>query len=43
MQKEEGGKYLMSSMSDIIEQYLKQILHSNDKKMIEIKRSELAD
>lgn len=33
----------MSSMSDIIEQYLKRILHSNDKKMIEIKRSELAD
>ena len=33
----------MSSMSDIIERYLKQILHSNDKKMIEIKRSELAD
>lgn len=33
----------MSSMSDIIERYLKQILHSNDKKMVEIKRSELAD
>lgn len=33
----------MSSMSDIIERYLKQILQSNDKKMIEIKRSEIAD
>lgn len=33
----------MSSMSDIIERYLKQIIHQNDKKMIEIKRSELAD
>ncbi len=31
------------SISDIIEQYLKQILHSNDKKMVEIKRSEIAD
>jgi len=30
-------------MSDIIERYLKQILQSNDKKMIEIKRSEIAD
>lgn len=33
----------MSSMSDIIERYLKQILQSNDKKMIEIKRSEIAN
>lgn len=31
------------SISDIIEQYLKQILHANEKKMIEIKRSEVAD
>lgn len=31
------------SISDIIEQYLKQILHANEKKMIEIKRSEIAD
>lgn len=31
------------SISDIIEQYLKRILHSNEKKMIEIKRSEIAD
>ncbi|MFD2131101.1 CtsR family transcriptional regulator [Pseudogracilibacillus auburnensis] len=33
----------MMSISDIIEQYLKQILHANEKKMIEIKRSEIAD
>lgn len=31
------------SISDIIEQYLKQILHRNEQKMIEIKRSEIAD
>lgn len=31
------------SISDIIEQYLKQILHANEQKMIEIKRSEIAD
>lgn len=32
----------MSSMSDIIERYLKQVLQSNDEQMIEIKRSEIA-
>src|SRR5690625_3586302 len=31
------------SISDIIEQYLKQILYSNEKKMVEIKRSDIAD
>lgn len=31
------------SISDIIEQYLKEILHANEKKMIEIKRSEIAN
>src|SRR5699024_12643429 len=33
----------MVSISDIIEQYLKQILDANEKKMVEIKRSEIAD
>src|SRR5690625_2496324 len=31
------------SISDIIEQYLKEILHQNEEKMIEIRRSEIAD
>lgn len=31
------------NISDIIEQYLKEILHANEKKMIEIKRSQIAD
>src|SRR5690625_3733852 len=31
------------SISDIIEQYLKKIVHANESKMAEIKRSELAD
>lgn len=31
------------SISDIIEQYLKKIIHSTEDKMIEIKRSEIAD
>lgn len=31
------------SISDIIEQYLKKIVHSNEKKVAEIKRSEIAD
>lgn len=31
------------SISDIIEQYLKKIIHSTEEKMIEIKRSEIAD
>lgn len=31
------------SISDIIEQYLKNILHTNEKKMVEIRRSEIAD
>lgn len=31
------------SISDIIEQYLKKILHNNDKKTIEIRRSEIAN
>lgn len=31
------------SISDIIEEYLKSILGTNEKKMIEIKRSEIAD
>lgn len=31
------------SISDIIEQYLKEILHNNDKKTIEIRRSEIAN
>src|SRR5690625_1531746 len=34
---------LQMSISDVIEQYLKRILHSNENKMIEIKRSEIAD
>lgn len=33
----------MMSISDIIEQYLKQTLHETEKKMIEIKRSEIAN
>src|SRR5699024_12604792 len=37
----EGVKRM--SISDIIEQYLKEILQENDEKMIEIKRSEIAD
>lgn len=31
------------NISDIIEKYLKDILHSNDNKMIEIKRNEIAN
>mgnify|MGYP001212018438 CR=1 FL=1 len=31
------------SISDIIEQYLKKRLHNNDKKYVEIRRSEIAD
>lgn len=31
------------SISDVIEQYLKKIIHDNDQKSIEIRRSELAD
>ena len=31
------------SISDIIEQYLKRILHANENKMVEIKRSAIAD
>src|SRR5690625_997308 len=38
-----GKECNIMSISDIIEQYLKQILHANEKKMIEIKRSEIAD
>jgi len=37
----EGVKEM--SISDIIEQYLKKILQQNEEKMIEIKRSEIAD
>src|SRR5690625_1703627 len=37
----EGVKEM--SISDIIEQHLKKILQQNEKKMIEIKRSEIAD
>lgn len=33
----------MSNISNIIEQYLKQILHAQEQKVIEIKRSEIAD
>src|SRR5690625_608708 len=33
----------MSNITDIIEQYLKQILQSNGQNMIEIKRNEIAD
>ena len=33
----------MSNISDIIEAYLKKVLHSNGKDAIEIKRSEIAD
>ncbi|HLR09202.1 MAG TPA: CtsR family transcriptional regulator [Bacillota bacterium] len=33
----------MSNISDVIEQYLKKILHSKGKGVIEIKRSEIAD
>lgn len=31
------------NISDIIEKYLKEILHANEQKMIEIKRSQVAD
>ena len=34
---------IMSNISDIIEQYLKQVLQSQGKDVIEIKRSEIAD
>lgn len=33
----------MGNITDIIEQYLKEILNSNEKNMIEIKRNEIAD
>jgi len=33
----------MSNISNIIEQYLKQVLQTQEQKMIEIKRSEIAD
>ncbi|WLV24784.1 CtsR family transcriptional regulator [Aciduricibacillus chroicocephali] len=33
----------MSNISNIIEQYLKQVLQAQEQKMIEIKRSEIAD
>lgn len=33
----------MSNISDVIESYLKQILQGNEEKLIEIKRSEIAD
>lgn len=33
----------MGNITDIIEKYLKEILHSNGKNMIEIKRNEIAD
>jgi|SRR5690625_2334134 len=33
----------MSNITDVIEQYLKKILHSKGKNMIEIKRNEIAD
>ncbi|WP_018934180.1 CtsR family transcriptional regulator [Gracilibacillus lacisalsi] len=33
----------MRNISDIIEEYLKEIMHSNQHKIIEIKRSEIAD
>lgn len=33
----------MSNISDIIEQYLKEILHAKGRNVIEIKRSEIAD
>src|SRR5699024_10355779 len=36
-----GGQSM--SISDIIEEYLKNILQTNEKQMIEIKRSEIAD
>lgn len=36
-----GGK--MRNISDIIEEYLKEIMHNNQHKIIEIKRSEIAD
>lgn len=36
-----GGK--MRNISDIIEEYLKGIMHNNQHKIIEIKRSEIAD
>jgi transcriptional regulator CtsR len=39
-QKEEGE---MRNISDIIEQYLKRVLHVSDKNSVEIKRSEIAE
>lgn len=33
----------MRNISDIIEEYLKEIMQRNDKQIIEIKRSEIAD
>lgn len=38
-----GKGVKIMSISDIIEQYLKGILHQNEEKMIEIKRSEIAN
>ena len=37
------GGSLMSNITDVIEQYLKQILKANGNNMIEIKRNEIAD
>lgn len=42
MKELEGEAYKMS-ISDIIEQYLKKILQDNEKKTIEIRRSEIAN
>jgi transcriptional regulator CtsR len=42
-QSQEMRRRIMSNISDIIEQYLKQILKSNQTNEIEIKRSEIAD
>src|SRR5690625_649058 len=37
------GVRVMSNITDIIEEYLKKILHKKGKNMIEIKRNEIAD
>ncbi len=43
MNKNYQGKVDKMSISDIIEQYLKKIVHANEEKVVVIKRSEIAD
>lgn len=42
-QSQEKGEGLMRNISDIIEQYLKKVLHVSDGKVVEIKRNEIAE